>query len=73
MQICAGQIAGVEAAIHFMREAFSSEDCEAVLLVDASNAFNSLNRECIFDVISHLFVPLWLLFSSIPKKFQQLN
>ena len=25
MQLCAGQIAGVEAAIHFMREAFSAE------------------------------------------------
>ena len=46
IQLCAGQIAGVEAAIHFMREIYSAEDCEAVFLVDASNAFNSLNREC---------------------------
>ena len=58
MQLCAGQIAGVEAAIHFMREAFSAEDCEAVLLVDASNAFNSLNRECALRNIRFVCPPL---------------
>ena len=44
-QLCAGQIAGIEAAIHSVTDAFHSDDVEAVLLVDASNAFNSLNRE----------------------------
>ena len=46
LQVCAGQDGGCEAAIHAMKKAFDSEDCEAVLLVDASNAFNNLNRKC---------------------------
>jgi len=34
----------VEAAIHSMRPIFDEENSEGFLLVDASNAFNSLNR-----------------------------
>lgn len=45
LQVCAGQQAGGEAAIHAMREIFALDDCEAVLLVDAKNAFNSMNRK----------------------------
>ena len=45
LQVCAGQQAGGEAAIHAMREIFAQDDCEAVLLVDATNAFNSINRK----------------------------
>ena len=44
MQVCAGQKSGSEAAIHAMSEIFHGEDTDAVLLTDASNAFNSLNR-----------------------------
>ena len=40
-----GQIGGVEAVIHSVRELFDSDEKEAVLLVDAQNAFNSLNRQ----------------------------
>ena len=43
-QLCAGQIAGAESAVQAVRECFQLEGTEAVLLVDASNAFNSLNR-----------------------------
>ena len=43
-QLCGGQIAGIEAAFHSAREQFNHEISEAMLLVDASNAFNSLNR-----------------------------
>ena len=39
LQLCASQIA----AVHATREAFTSDNTEAVLLVDASNEFNSLN------------------------------
>ena len=44
LQLCAGQQAGCEAAIHSMRHLFTLPDTEAVLMVDASNAFNRLNR-----------------------------
>ena len=44
MQVCAGQKSGSEAAMHGMSEIFHGEDTDAVLLIDASNAFNSLNR-----------------------------
>ena len=54
LQLCAGQIAGIEAAVHAMKEAFLKEETEAVLLADASNAFNSLNREAALHNIRHL-------------------
>ena len=41
-QLCAGQTSGVESAVHSIHELF--KESEAVLLVDARNAFNSLNR-----------------------------
>ena len=44
MELCAGQCAGAEAAVHAISECFQQEDVEAALFVDASNAFNSLNR-----------------------------
>ena len=43
LQVCAGHIAECEAAIHAMRRIHESQDTEAVILADASNAFNSLN------------------------------
>ena len=44
-QLCAGQNAGSEAAIHTVCDMFSEGDTEAILMVDASNAFNSITRE----------------------------
>ena len=44
MQVCAGQKSGGEAAIHAMRNIFEADEIVAALLVDAPNAFNSLNR-----------------------------
>lgn len=45
MQVCAGQKSAGEAAIHAMRNIFEADETTgASLLVDASNAFNSLNR-----------------------------
>ena len=45
LQLCAGQLSGCEAAVHSMRQLFSSPDVEGVILVDAMNAFNSLNHQ----------------------------
>ena len=44
IQACAGHRGGTEAAVHAMKEAFENKETEAVLLVDATNAFNSMNR-----------------------------
>ena len=44
MQLCGGLQGGVEAAIHAVRKIFEEEATEAILLVDAENAFNALNR-----------------------------
>ena len=45
LQACAGHKGGVEAAVHAMKNIFDHEKTEAVILVGASNAFNSMNRE----------------------------
>ena len=44
LQTCAGHAAGTEAAIHSMAQVFNDNETEAVLLIDAKNAFNCLNR-----------------------------
>ena len=54
LQLCAGQEAGCEAAIHAIRQLFQSNENEAAILVDASNAFNSLNRQNALRNIQHL-------------------
>ena len=45
LQLCAGQDTGSEAAVHAMSNIFQEETTEAVIFVDASNAFNNLNRQ----------------------------
>ena len=52
LQLCAGQDGGCEAAVHAMRSVFQAPETEAVLLVDANNAFNSLNRKAALQNIS---------------------
>ena len=54
LQLCAGQPAGCEAAVHAMSEIFMEEETDAVLLVDASNAFNSINRKVMLHNIKYI-------------------
>ena len=53
-QLCAGQKGGCEAAVHALRQAFQSSSANAILLVDAKNAFNSVNRQVALRNILHL-------------------
>ena len=57
-QLCAGHISGCEAGVHAMTDIQVDEQTEAVLLVDTSNAFNSLNREAAMRNIQSLCPPL---------------
>lgn len=54
LQVCAGQDAGAEAAIHAMHDIYENEETEAVLLIDAENAFNSINRKAMLHNIAVL-------------------
>ena len=45
LQLYVGQDAGCQAAVHLMHDIFVTNETEAVLLVDAENAFNSKNRQ----------------------------
>ena len=57
LQTCSGTESGIEAAIHGMKAIFEDEDCEAVLLIDAKNAFNCINRKVALNNIRELCPP----------------
>ena len=56
LQLCAGQAGGCEAAA--MSDIFEKESTDALLLVDADNAFNSLNRRVLLHNIKFLCPPM---------------
>ena len=43
LQVCAGHKSGSDAAVHTMNSLFQYEETDVVLVVDASNAFSSIN------------------------------
>ena len=45
LQLCGGKVAGSEAAIHAMHDVFNDDDMEGILLIDAENALNTINRK----------------------------
>ena len=59
LQTCSGLQSGIEAAIHAISRTFEDDKCESVLLVDAENAFNRLNREVVINNIGHRCPPLY--------------
>lgn len=58
LQLCAGQENGIYmymyAAIHAVRATFESHDSDGILLADASNASNSLDRKVCLQNVRHL-------------------
>ena len=58
LQLCAGQAGGCEAAVHAMSDIFDEQATDALLLVDADSAFNSLNWRVLLYNISYLCPPM---------------
>ena len=58
LQACAGCEGGCETAVHAVRQLYHNPSSQAVLLVDASNAFNSVNRQAALHNILRLCPPL---------------
>ena len=54
LQKCSGLPAGLEAAVHAMQQLYEEEATEGILLVDAKNAFNNLNREAALHNVQYL-------------------
>ena len=52
-QLCAGQESGTEASIHSLREILDEDDTDGVLFLDASNAFNTINRKAMINNLQH--------------------
>ena len=46
LQVCVGHRGGSETAIHAKRTIFENDETDAVLLIDATNAFNALDISC---------------------------
>ena len=45
MRHCTSPKSGSDAAVHGISDFFERNDCESVLLIDAENAFNLVNRK----------------------------
>ena len=68
LQTCAGLKGGIEAAIHAMRQTYEKSDTEAMLLVDAENAFNNINRKVALQNIKQICPPFYqYLFNTYQK------
>ena len=59
--------AGCEAAIYAMRTIFEEENTEAILLIYAANAFNSINRNVFLHNINIIYpaIPIYVHFTII--------
>ena len=54
MQLCLGRKCGIERAIHSLRHSFDDLENEVILLFDAKNAFNVLNRRTALENVKAL-------------------
>eukprot|EP00117_Sycon_ciliatum_P017622 scpid80707/ scgid16549/ len=57
-QLCVGVPAACEAAECVVQDHYLSDDADAIQLIDASNAFNAVNRKAALHNISRLCPPL---------------
>ena len=65
VQTWAGMESGIEAAIHAMKSTYENSWCEIVMLVDADNAFNRLNRRVALVNIEKLCPPIYRFFEIV--------
>ena len=72
-QMCIGQKCGNEAAVHALSAIYEEESMDGVLLVDAFNAFNCLNRKAALANVNNLCPALGTVlkntYRSEPKLF----
>ena len=68
LQTCTGLEAGIEASIHAMSRIFDDEQTDAVLLVDAENAFNRINRKTALHNTQYLCPPLFRFLNNTYKE-----
>ena len=71
-QLCSGQIAGIEAAVHAVRQSYNSEEIEGFLFVDASNVFNRLDRAIALANIRGLCPPFSTVLTNIYHESSEL-
>ena len=55
LQVYGGQEAGCKLLVHVIHEIYEDQSSETVLLVDASNAFNTINRNAFLHNITICF------------------
>ena len=55
LQVSSGYEAGSEAAIHSMKAIFEDDQAQGIILVDARNAFNTMNRKVALQNIRIIF------------------
>ena len=58
LQVCGGQEARCVSLVHAMQEIYEDQSSGAVLLLNASNAFNSINRNAFLHNITIICPPL---------------
>ena len=54
LQLCGGQVAGSEAAIHAMHDILNDCNTEGILLTDAENSFNLINRKVVLHSLKFI-------------------
>ena len=70
IQLCLGQTSRIEHAIHALRRDFEKENCEAILMIDAANAFNFLNRTIALEIFCRMCPSLHI---PLPNSYQTLS